>query len=1027
MRGSLRPIGLIVLAAGVWSVCLPAVWAANDHRKFLDALRDRGYFDTAVDYIDRLPNDPTCPADLKEEVDYQAGSTWILAAAHSRVALTREQYLTQAVARLKKFVQEHPQHALVGDANAQLAQVLVERAKTTLASAEGKPEAEATRLREEARAAIQEAQKSFAVFLDTARKRAETFQGRVVDSNSREGREREAAYRDYLRARLYTVGANYQLAQSYPKGDATRNKILQEAADEYGKIYEKYADYGAGLVARLQQGVCLQELGKDKEASTIFEETLTLPAEDPATQPLRTEALARLCEILGKQGNHQAIVSRAEQWFDVTQANIRNSETGLRLQFLAGMAAVSAAEAAEKGNDARLARQLQATARRFLEVVARLPNSDRGAAQSALANLTGEIKAEGPVQSFTDAVERGDMAWDQFLAAMNRLQQGDGDAAARQEADSARDAAIKLYRTALRLAPLDAMDQVNAIRFKLVYLLWDAGRLEECAVLGEFLVRRYPQAAGVNKAGEVAVKAVRKLFLDTINHGGKGEWAVEWMQRLADQIIQRWPGQSEAAEAALAVMDSLVDLGLLDEAKAYLDKLPDQSWGRSRLELRLGQVLWANYVKAVADSNTSLSPDQLTALRDEARSRLEKGLEIVRTAVRGGQAADYFVEYSALLLAQAYLTLGGPGKTIELLRDESIGPLTLMDRQNPVVERQSFQEEVLKLALRASVMAQKVDEAMQYLDRLETLVTAGDVEGGGKNLTAVYVSLGRQLEQQLQQLRGENKTEQVETVLSGFTTLLGRISERAQGVDFRSLNWVAETYYSLGKGLDPGGPEVPAKAAEYYKEALGNYVTLVKRSEQEAGFAPEDAPIFLRVRLSRVLRGLRRYDKALEVVIYVIDKLGKETRIDAQIEAATIYQEWAEMPGKEDYYLNAIRGGYEKGGRYLIWGWGGIAKRVAGSYQKFEDIFHEARYNMALCRLKLAQKKSGEERSRLLDEALLDVRRTYLLYPSLGGKDWYDKYDKLVRTIQQLGGERTPQGLKAWEESKPKEATARRS
>lgn len=1025
MRDSRWPLRLFLLAAGSWFACSSGLWAADHQRKFLEGLRERGYFDTAVDYLDGLAADPACPADLKEEIDYQAGTTWILAAAQTRVSLTREQYLSRAMDRLKKFVQEHPQHPLVGDANAQLAQVLVERAKTSLASAEGRPEAEVARLREQARAAIQEAQKAFAVFLDAARKRAESFQGRVIDSNSREGREREAAYRDYLRARLYSVGAQYQLAQTYPPGDETRNKLLQETADEYGKIYEKYADYGAGLVARLQQGVCLQELGKDKEASTIFEETLTLPADDPATQPLRTEALARLCEILRKQRNHQAVVTRAQEWLEETRPNVRNGEIGLRLQFLAGMSAADLAATAEKNKDARLAQQLRATARRFLETASRLPNPNRGEAQAALADLTGEAPAEGPVQGFADAVERGDMAWDRFLAAMGQLQQDPNAVQARQDANAARDAAIGLYRAALRYASSDEMDQMNAIRFKLVYLLWDADRLEECAVLGEFLTRRYPQAAGSNKAGEVAVKAVRKLFLDSRKQGGDGEWELQSMSRLAEYLVQRWPDQNEAAEAVLSLMDSAIDLGRMDDAKAYIAKLPENSWGRGRAELRLGQALWADYVKSAAEAN-SVAAEQLTALRDDARDHLERGLAIVRTAVSGGQAVDYFVEYSVLLLAQAHLTMGEPNKTIALLSDEAIGPLTLIDRRNPAVSRQTFQEEVLKLALRAYVVAQQVDEAMKYLDRLESLVTEGDASTAGKNLTAVYVSLGRQLEQQLQQLRSENKTEQLETVLSGFTALLGRISQRAQGADFRSLNWVAETYFSLGKGLDPGGPEVPEKAKTFYTQALANYVTLVKRSEQEPGFAPEDAPIFLRVRLAGVLRGLRIYDKAMEAVIYVIDKLGKENRIDVQIEAASIYQEWAEQPGKEDYYLNAIRGGYEKGGRYLIWGWGGIAKRVAASYQKFESTFHQARYNLALCRLKLAQKRTGEERTRLLDEALLDIRRTYLLYPSLGGKSWYDKYDKLVRTIQQLQGERSPQGLRAFDQrSRDQAGTAR--
>jgi hypothetical protein len=88
---------------------------------------------------------------------------------------------------------------------------------------------------------------------------------------------------------------------------------------------------------------------------------------------------------------------------------------------------------------------------------------------------------------------------------------------------------------------------------------------------------------------------------------------------------------------------------------------------------------------------------------------------------------------------------------------------------------------------------------------------------------------------------------------------------------------------------------------------------------------------------------------------------------------------------------------------------------VAVNYTKYQDIFHQARYNLALCRFKLAQKQTGPKRQELLNQAILDIQRTYLLYPEMGGKEWYTRYDKLARTIQQMLGQKNPQGLRAFE------------
>ena len=996
---------------------------SGTHVRFLEALKGRGYYDTAVEYLDLLASDPGCPAELKEIIDYEAGVCLIAAAQTQRSPQKRDQALRDAIERLRKFVQEHPQHSLTDAARAQLGQGLVEQAKSLLQGIETKSPEEAKRLRGEARKLIEQAKQDFDAYEKNAYARAKEFQGKVIDPrNEQLAKEREQAYADYLKARMFSIGAVYQLAQTYAKDEKQRAELLKQAASEYEKFYEKYRDLSAGFFARFYQGVCAQELGQDSTAIDIFKETLTVPGDSPEIQRLRTEAMARLIQIYRKQGKHDDIVSAAVSWEESVRPDVRNTDWGLEILYHGALSAIEVAKNAEQKKENKIAQQQRALAQRFLKMVASVPGQYRLDAQAKLGELLGQEKTieESPVVDFADGKARGEAAWGRFLAAVAQLDKQEGDTAQiRQEANQARNQAISFYRRALALHKSEPIEELNLIRYQLIYLFWDAGLLENSAILGEFLARNYPQNAGSQKAVEIAVKAYRNLFDESRKNGRDGSFELEKMRELTEYALSQWGNEREASECVLTLLESFFDLNLIDEAKQFLERIPVESAGRARAELRLGQVLWTQYAKSAASQDQANAED-VQKLLQEAQQYLEQGLERVR---KGNGEVDYFVEYSVLLLAQLLVNTGATDQAIALLEDSTLGPLTLIQQGHAAVANTKFREEVLKVALRAYVGSQQLDKAFEIRGKLEELVAgSGDAEAT-KRLTAVYVGLGRQLEEQLARLRAEGKTAEMEKVLDGFTKFLEAIQERAEGVDFRALNWVAETFLGLAKGLDTGGPQVPEQAAEYYTKALATYVQLIKRCESEPGFGPEDAPLFLRVRLASALRGLRLFEKAMEAVLVVIDKQGKENRLDAQLEAAQIYQEWAEQPGKEQYYEYAIRGGHEKNGRLLIWGWGGIARRVANDYKRFEDVFHQARYNLAYCRFKLAQKMTGAKRDQLLKEAELDIQRTYLLYPSLGGKEWYAKYDKLLRTIQQLRGEKVPQGLKAFE-SRPKATPA---
>ena len=120
--------------------------------------------------------------------------------------------------------------------------------------------------------------------------------------------------------------------------------------------------------------------------------------------------------------------------------------------------------------------------------------------------------------------------------------------------------------------------------------------------------------------------------------------------------------------------------------------------------------------------------------------------------------------------------------------------------------------------------------------------------------------------------------------------------------------------------------------------------------------------------------------------------------VDAQVEAAYTYQQWgAEKPG---YYLLAITGSrkYRE-----IWGWGELARRLAAD-GTLRDAFCEARYNLALCRFRLAQHAAtAAERSGLLTQAEDDLRVDDSCWPR-DDKSWYDKCEALLQTIRKARG-----------------------
>jgi len=983
--------GCLVVAAGQGE-------AAEETQRFLDGLRERGLYDMALEYLEQMRASPLVDKEFRTAIDYEVGVTLIAASRTGRLASIRQEQLDQAHTSLQNFLRDNPEHPLAAGANTKLADLLVERGriKAEQAAKPGRPTNEKEQLMEEARALYQEARQVLdgleVKFLDAHREFP-----KVIDPKDTERIEaREQVRRDLLQARLALATVVYEIAQTYDPGSKGNEDNLSDAAEKYNELYTKYGTRLGGLYARMWEGRCYKELNDPKKAFAAFDDLLSQPDEPQAFRVMKNKALTLLLETAvatNEKARFEKAIEKYREWADTARGAEESSPDGLAIKYHTGEVFFNYAGSLQKNDDRQA--NLKEARILFKYVADRLGEYQR---QAKTMLFREELAVEGEKlpepENFAEARDRGKDALDQL--------QVPGITA--EEAKRVRNEAIRYFRMAMSMktAEVTAGD-MNVIRYYLAYLYWMSGDLYEAAVVGEFLARRYSDGPTSRQASKIAMAAYATLFNEAMPDDRQFE--SQRMTDIAEYISRRWEGEPEADDARMMLIRAALGSGDLDKAQAYLDKIPKDSSRRGEAELVTGQSLWANYLQAAAKEEAERpGQDKLDEMVARAQATLENGIRQMRKAVDAGDEVSYTLLASGLSLAQIQIGAGEPKKALELLEDPKIGALTLVQNNHPVTNRERFREETYKAALRACVGSEELEKAEGVMTALEQLIQQGGDSGAGEKLTRIYISLGRELQKQLERLRNENKTAQLQKVSSAFEMFLDRIRSRPQGNTFNSLNWVAVTFFNLGEGFDLGGNGTSPEAESYYTKAAETYRDILAKCEKkELEFQP-GAIISVKIRLATCLRQLGQRKAARDLLIEILKE--RNTMIDAQIEAALTYQDWGEV--NPTAYMLAIRGS-EK--HKEIWGWGGIANRVARSPQH-RAVFHKARYNLALCRYKLAAGKSGEQRKALLEQAKKDILIVQRLYPEMGGKQWYPQYDDLLKKVQRLLGE-SPLGLKA--------------
>ncbi len=1010
------------------------------HAEFVEALRERGWNDTAEEYLDFAKTDPTASEEFRGTIAFEKARLLMAMAKHTAGSRQRADLQQQAVAMFLQFAKEHPKKPQSLQSLQQAGNLLVETALRNLAQLEKLPSgarSEQNRLRSEARQGFDEATSVITRLQQACEKRlSEIPKPTAAKRDATRSKLRSSLQSKLAEARFLLPKIQFDKSRTYPEDSKEFKQTVEAAVGGFTKLAKDYDDKLIGFYGRLYEGRCFQTLGDTKKALRSYEELVFQPIQDAVFRQLLTRAYRRRAECFRIDKNYDEAIRECRGWIKESRSNELRRPEWLALKYqLAGVYLDKSGSLPKK--DA----QLESNARRLLREVARETGQFQQPARSALASLGQNGAAGSPlatfasvplkdIKTFADALASGTAAMEQMNASKlaARLARENNPGAAeglQQQAQTGKANALRFFEHALQLADQDTeQGQLNKARYYLCWLYWEEGRLLEASIMGEFLARHYPESPFAPAAGKVALAAMERLYNQSrsssqsqINPAAEERFESEQLAALATLVIERWPKSEEGAAAGNLLVNIAVREGNLDDAESRLQQLPESS--RATAQLSLGSALWSNYLKQAAE--TQGEPDETAiALRRRAEKHLERGFEQSQSA---GEVSASGAR-GALYLAQLLLSQGDASQAAKVLEASHAGPLSLIRKRSDAVKQPGFAEEIYKTALRAyiSVTPPKRKQALAMMESLEkTIAESSDSNSSTeskKQLTRIYVSLGLQLQKQVEQLSASGKTAEAGRVAAAFEDILERVSQQGDTGDWAVRNWIAQTNLQLGEGLRGDG-KTTEEAQRYFEQAEKAYRSILLAADKDPQFAPSPTALLgVKKRMADCQRGLGHFDEALEQYSDILRQ--KPNMLELQRAAASTLQEKGTSQQDTGAINRAIRGAKPQADKKnLIWGWLRLAtiadyatRKTSQSADssapatqqkiaKYRNLFFEARYNAAKSRFLAAKFTTGDEKKKNLNTAKQSIRSMRQLYPDLGGKKWKKAFDDLLEEINE--------------------------
>ncbi len=1001
--------------------------AAEPVMEFLNGLRERRYYDSALFYIEQMENNKSLPPELVQVLSYERGQT-LLQSAKSLLNLdAQRKQLDAAQAAFEVFVKANPNHALAGRANTARGQILLEKARVDIWDAD-KPSNEGNRQNRlaDARKAIGAARKIF----EEARKQHETnwrkYPAYIPEEQKEERAARASAEEQFIRAQLDLAMCTYWEAQAYDKTAPERKKLLQDSAFAFESIHQQNRSQIGGLFARIWQGKCFEEQG-DAEgiriALGIYGEILGHDSSSQAMRTLQDSALRfrLICLNTEHRKDNQLVIQEAETWLRNNRDRAR-TDVGLGIEWELARAMESAGTDRNNPENARKNSLTQALnrARSINRYPGELKNPSSGMIQRILVLLNRDV---ADPKDFDTAYGNGGTLYDQVAAVnsqIRKLQQENKQAEARKQYDSLMATAAemtRMYDLGLKLAtPATDPNLVNIARLRLAYGYLLQKRDFEAAIIAEDQILRHSgdNSTIAQEAGYLLMAAFDHAYSDAPE--GKRDFEERQVIAAANLLCEKWPESDRANDARNTVAKIYWNNNDLLTAAEWWLKIPKGTSQYADAQVRAGKAYWRQYVtEASKPEGERPSQEDMAKWKTAAINHLTIGLDEAEKQIPDDAPFPDDLVGAKLTLVSIRNLDGlyqqkdpkGPLGALELLQKDPHSVLKEVDlpkgQKRPQDPAKAKSRQMASFAyqqlLRAYVGTKNLDEARKARIKLEEVASGGDAAA----LTQVFVDFGQELERELERLRAAGDKKRLDDVRSGFEAFLNELFQRKEGQTIYSLLWIGETFSSLA---DASADE-PAKATDFYKKAAGAYQEIIDSAAKDSNFANPQQVVACKLRLVNCLKNQKDFAKAEGVILDVLKT--NPNAPDAQFEASSLYQAWGNEEKNADKFNIAL---YGKKGDQHIWGWTYTSQMLQQTLfrqkeERVERLHFDARYNQAEAEKQFGLTINDPKESRLhLDRALSNInsfQRVSKRWPD----EEYQRFNTLYRAILQDLGEPT--------------------
>lgn len=940
--------------------------------QFLEGLRERKYFDTAVEYLDQLDRRTDLTSEDRAIFSLQLGLTYEAEARASRVIEDRDLSLGKAELAFRKFLKDNPNHPQSAFANASLGNLLFEKARSILWDADAASNADRRpEMQKQARGLIDQAEKIFQKAYKLYEAQYKAFPPRIdQDDEPEQYRARLTAEIAYLRAWFSYARAEYQRGQTYDLGSKERNATLLRAFERFEEIHTARRSNPIGLQARLMMGKCFQEQGDMNRALGIYNELISNDSSNAFAKLIKSNAIhfRLICLNDESKKDYQLVLQEADTWLDDKQyRQLEDSEVGLGIRWEKAIALEKLAQdrTTEEKNQKLLIRSALADAKR----IALFPSPYRAAATAMSRRLQASLgDADADPTDFDTAFERAKGLVSQLRDYDEKIKAAKTNAdkrTARNAKQRQWDEIARLLEMALSLRESDADPKAVAqARYFLGHAFLSQRKSYEALIIARYCMieDRVNDPDSARDSIGVAIQAAVQAFNDA---GADQSFELQTLKDLCESVIELYPNSSRGNEARFRLGKIYRDLNQPAEAAASYLTIPRESPEYSSARIQAGQSLWLAWAQAQAKSrDIESTPEQtkkLTQWKSDASKHLVEGIQAAREDLGPKATASAEMVAAEVTLASINNLNGNFRETVKRLTSggaTSVIAATEPDkgkpRPNTGIQSAPFVGQMWRQLLRAYVGTQQINKALEAMAKLESV--------GGQDTTAIYTELGRELQEELARLKDSGETDRLKEVRTSFEQFLSKVYEQRDQTDYNSLLWIGETYYSLGQGVGSDDQEAAdaylTKASKAYSEILDN------------NLAAEGTEVAVKLRLARCQRALRNYEPALELTKSILSE--RVMQLDVQFEAAYILADWGTDPSLKatDRMKDALGGIDGPDGQKLVWGWQKLATRLnnrqgTDEWESLKPKFFDASYESIRSRVRLAETGIAEKEALL--------------------------------------------------------------